>query len=96
LGRAATCSTLKPRRYATTGLLRSCLTTLKQACARRGLHWIRVSGKSPSRTMCSTSLGIALDLSKGQGGQTVGNTRSKADQEAAQQAQQQGKPAKNT
>jgi lambda family phage portal protein len=78
---------------ATTGLLRSCLTTLKQACARRGQHWIRVLRQIALENHVLGTLGIALDLSKGQGGQAVGNTRSKADQEAAQQAQQQGKSA---
>jgi hypothetical protein len=37
------CSIRNRDERATTGLLRSCLTTLKQqSCARRGLHWIRV------------------------------------------------------
>jgi capsid protein len=68
---------------AATGLLRSCLTTLKQSCARRGLHWIRVLRQVALENHVLDTLDIALDLSKGQGGQATGNTRSKADQEAA-------------
>jgi lambda family phage portal protein len=70
---------------AATGLLRSCLTTLKQQCARRGLHWIRVLRQIALENHVLDMLGIALDLSKGQGGQTIGNTRSKEDQQAAAQ-----------
>jgi hypothetical protein len=70
-----------------TGMLRSCLSTLKSECARRGLHWIKVLRQIALENHVLDVLGIALDLSKGQGGQTVGNTRSKADQDAAQLAQ---------
>jgi lambda family phage portal protein len=71
---------------ATIGLMRSCLTTLKNACAKRGLHWIRVLRQIALENHVLDVLDIALDLSKGQGGQTVGNTRSKSDQEDAAKA----------
>jgi lambda family phage portal protein len=69
-----------------TGLLRSCLTTLKAQCAKRQLHWIKVLRQIALENHVLDVLGISLDLSKGQGGQTVGNTRSKEDQQAAQEA----------
>lgn len=64
---------------AATGKLRSCLTTLKLECARRGLHWIRVLRQIALENRLLDVLEIALDLSKGQGGQAVGNTRDKKD-----------------
>jgi capsid protein len=71
---------------AATGKLRSCLTTLKLECARRGLHWIRVLRQIALENRLLDILGISLDLSKGQGGQVTGNTRSKRDQQDAQEA----------
>jgi lambda family phage portal protein len=68
---------------ATIGLMRGCLTTLKQACAKRGLHWIKVLRQIALENHVLDVLDIALDLSKGQGGQAAGNTRSKSDQEEA-------------
>jgi lambda family phage portal protein len=68
---------------AATGKLRACLTTLKQECARRGQHWIRVLRQIALENRLLDILEIALDLSKGQGGQVVGNTRSKRDQQEA-------------
>jgi capsid protein len=72
---------------AAAGLLRTCLTTLKQQCAKKGLHWLRVLRQIALENHVLDVLDIALDLSKGQGGQTVGNTRSKSDQEAARAAE---------
>lgn len=71
---------------AATGKLRSCLTTLKQECARRGLHWIRVLRQIALENRLLDVLGISMDLSKGQGGQVSGNTRSKRDQKDAQES----------
>lgn len=71
---------------AATGKLRCCLTTLKIECARRGLHWIRVLRQIALENRLLDVLEIALDLSKGQGGQTIGNTRSKRDQQDALEA----------
>ena len=73
---------------AATGRLRSCLTTLKQECARKGLHWIRILRQISLENRLLDVLDIALDLSKGQGGQTSGNTRSKRDQRDAAEAGQ--------
>lgn len=82
---------------ASTGRLRACLTTLKQECARKGQHWIRVLRQIALENRLLDLLDISLDLSKGQGGQTVGNTRSKQDQRDAQEAAQAAKqPAKQS
>lgn len=71
------------------GKLRSCLTTLKLECARRGLHWIRVLRQVALENRLLDVLEIAMDLSKGQGGQVSGNTRSaKRDQKDAKQAEE--------
>jgi lambda family phage portal protein len=69
-----------------TGLLRSCLTTLKAQCAKRGLHWIKVLRQIALENHVLDVLGISLDLSKGQGGQTQGNTRSSDSQQQPQPA----------
>jgi lambda family phage portal protein len=73
---------------AAAGKLRACLTTLKLECARRGLHWIRVLRQVALENRLLSILDIALDLSKGQGGQVVGNTRSKRDQQDAKEAEE--------
>lgn len=73
---------------AITGKMRSCLTTLKEACARQGKHWIRVLRQIQLENRLLDILDISLDLSKGQGGQVTGNTRSKRDQQEAQEAGQ--------
>ncbi len=67
---------------ATANKLRTCLTTLKQECARRGQHWIRVLRQVALENRLLDLLEIALDLSKGQGGQVAGNTRSRDKQDA--------------
>jgi lambda family phage portal protein len=59
-----------------TGLLRSCLSTLKAESAKRGLHWIKILRQVALENHVLDVLGINLDLSKGQGGQVTGNTRS--------------------
>lgn len=56
--------------------LRGGLTTLKIECAKRGLHWIRVLRQISLENRVAELLGVALDHTKGQGGQTEGNTRS--------------------
>lgn len=66
---------------ATLGKLRGCLTTLKAECARRGLHWIRVLRQVALENRLLEVLGIVLDLSKGQGGQVIANSRSKKEQQ---------------
>jgi capsid protein len=73
---------------AITGKMRACLTTLKEACARQQKHWIRVLRQIQLENRLLDILGIALDLSKGQGGQVTGNTRSKHDQQNAEEAGQ--------
>jgi capsid protein len=78
---------------AATGKLRACLTTLKSELARRGLHWIRVLRQVSLENRLLDILGIALDLSKGQGGQAVGNTRDKKDQQEMAKAAAKPKPA---
>jgi len=72
---------------AAAGRLRCCLTTLKLECAKKQLHWIRVLRQIALENRLLEILEIALDLSKGQGGQTRGNTRSKRDQQDAAQAE---------
>ena len=79
---------------AAVGKLRACLTTLKAEAARRGRHWIRDLRQIALENRLLSILGIAMDLSKGQGGQTVGNTRDKKDQEAAAAAAAKPKAAK--
>jgi hypothetical protein len=59
------------------GLLRTCLTTLKAAVRQNGPALAARSAANRARKPRSRRAGISLDLSKGQGGQTVGNTRSK-------------------
>lgn len=82
---------------AATGKLRACLTTLKQECARRGQHWIRVLRQVALENRLLELLDISLDLSKGQGGQVVGNTRSRRDQkDAAEAGDDGGKSAKSS
>jgi len=56
--------------------LRGGLTTLKIECAKRGLHWIRVLRQVALENHVADLLGVSLDHTKGQGGQTEGNTRS--------------------
>ena len=58
------------------GRLRSCLTTLKLECARRGLHWIKVLRQKAMENRVAELLGVVLDFSKGQGGQVEGSTSS--------------------
>ena len=55
--------------------LRAGLSTLKIECAKRGLHWIRVMRQAKLENQLATILGVKLDFSKGNGGQTTGNTR---------------------
>lgn len=81
---------------AATGRLRSCLTTLKIECAKKGLHWIRVLRQIALENRLLDVLEIALDLSKGQGGQAVGNTRSKRDQQDALEAGEGGGEGKKS
>ena len=58
------------------GKMRSCLTTLKEECAKRQKHWIKVLRQIQLENRLLDILKISLDLSKGQGGQVTGNTRS--------------------
>ena len=55
--------------------LRGGLSTLKRECARRQLHWIKVLRQVALENRIADVLGVALDHSKGQGGQRDKNTR---------------------
>lgn len=57
------------------GQLRGGLTTLKIECARRGLHWIKVLRQISLENRITDWLGVVLDHSKGNGGQSSGSTR---------------------
>lgn len=66
------------------GMIRGGLSTLKIECARRGLHWIHVLRQIYLENLITDELGIVLDHSKGQGGQSGKNSRS-GDEEKEQE-----------
>ena len=69
--------------------LRSGLSTFQRECARRGLHWRRVIRQIKQINEATEKNGIALDWTKGNGGDNVATT---TDAEAQQAAIEASKP----
>ena len=56
---------------ARTTRLRTCISTFKEECARRGKHWIRVLIQKKVEEKVADLLGVTLDFSKGGGSSSM-------------------------